>query len=85
MVGNHTSTAKDLGAAAMVTPCPLCHLNLDQYQDRAAGMMKRKIDLPIIHVPQLVGLALGLDPEELKINKHVISTKKLLTEISLKP
>tara|TARA_B100000749_G_scaffold43988_1_gene30474 strand:- start:405 stop:1037 length:633 start_codon:yes stop_codon:yes gene_type:complete len=85
MVGNHTSTAKDLGASAMVTPCPLCHLNLDQYQDRAAWMMEREIDLPIIHVPQLVGLALGLDPEELKINKHVISTKKLLTEISLKP
>ena len=60
MVGNHTSTAKDLGAAAMVTPCPLCHLNLDQYQDRAAWMMEREIDLPIIHVPQLVGLALGL-------------------------
>ena len=85
MVGNHTSTAKDLGAAAMVTPCPLCHLNLDQYQDRAAWMMEREIDLPIIHVPQLVGLALGLDPEELKINKHVISTKKLLSEISLQP
>ena len=69
----------------MVTPCPLCHLNLDQYQDRAAWMMEREIDLPIIHVPQLVGLALGLDPEELKINKHVISTKKLLSEISLQP
>ena len=48
-------------------------------------MMEREIDLPIIHVPQLVGLALGLDPEELKINKHVISTKKLLSEISLQP
>ena len=85
MVGNHTSTAKDLGADAMVTPCPLCHLNLDQYQNRAAGMMKRQIDLPIIHVPQLVGLALGLDPKELKINKHIISTKKLLSELSLRP
>ena len=47
--------------------------------------MKRQIDLPIIHVPQLVGLALGLDPKELKINKHIISTKKLLSELSLRP
>ncbi len=59
--------------------------NLDQYQNRAAGMMKREIDLPIIHVPQLVGLALGLDPKELRINKHIISTKKLLSELSLRP
>ncbi len=29
MVGNHTTEAKEQGAAIMVTPCPLCHLNLD--------------------------------------------------------
>ena len=32
MVANHTMDAKDLGADAMVTPCPLCHLNLDGFQ-----------------------------------------------------
>ena len=32
MVSNQTGSAKDLGADAMVTPCPLCHLNLDGYQ-----------------------------------------------------
>ena len=39
MVGKHTSEVKDLGADAMVTPCPLCHLNLGRFstQSRQPG------------------------------------------------
>ena len=85
MVANHTSDAKDRGADAMVTPCPLCHLNLDGYQPNASSMAKREIDLPIIHLPQLVGLALGIEPEKMRLNKHIVSTKKLLTELAVSP
>ena len=85
MVANHTIDAKERGADAMVTPCPLCHLNLDGYQPNAASSRKREIDLPIIHLPQLVGLALGIDPKEMRLNKHIVSTKKLLSEIAVSP
>lgn len=85
MVANHTTDAKDRGADAMVTPCPLCHLNLDGYQPNAASAAKRDIDLPIIHLPQLVGLALGIPPEKMRLNKHIVSTKKLLSELAVAP
>ena len=85
MVANHTIDAKERGADAMVTPCPLCHLNLDGYQPNAASSRKREINLPIIHLPQLVGLALGIDPKEMRLNKHIVSTKKLLSEIAVSP
>ena len=85
MVANHTIDAKDRGADAMVTPCPLCHLNLDGYQPNAASARKREIDLPIIHLPQLLGLALGIEPEKMRLNKHIISTKKLLSELAISP
>ena len=85
MVANHTIDAKDRGADAMVTPCPLCHLNLDGYQPNAAALAKRDIDLPIIHLPQLVGLALGIAPEKMRLNKHLVSTKKLLSELAVAP
>jgi len=85
MVANHTTDAKDRGADAMVTPCPLCHLNLDGYQPNAASAAKRDIDLPIIHLPQLVGLALGIPPEKMRLNKHIVSTKKLLSELAVTP
>jgi len=28
--------------------------------------------MPVLHLPQLVGLALGLTPEELNIDRHMI-------------
>lgn len=85
MVANHTLDAKDKGADAMVTPCPLCHLNLDGYQPKAASVAKKPIGLPILHLPQLIGLALGIEPAAMRLNKHIISTKKLLSEIAVSP
>ena len=83
MVANHTMNAKDLGADAMVTPCPLCHLNLDGFQPKASAMKRTKIDLPILHLPQMVGLAMGMDPKAMGLNKHIISTGKLLTKVAV--
>ena len=77
MVGKHTSEATDLGADAMVTPCPLCHLNLDGFQPKASKQIQRPIDLPILHLPQLIGLAMGISPGELGLKKHIISTTPL--------
>ena len=77
MVAKHTSEVKDLGADAMVTPCPLCHLNLDGFQPKAAKQAQRPIDMPILHLPQLIGLAMGISPTELGLKKHIISTAPL--------
>ncbi len=85
MVANHTLDAKGLGADAMVTPCPLCHLNLDGYQPQAAAASRASIDLPILHLPQLIGLAMGIDPKSMRLNRHIVSTKKLLTEVAVSP
>ena len=85
MVANHTLDAKGRGADAMVTPCPLCHLNLDGYQPNAAAAAKTPIGLPILHLPQLLGLALGIDPKAMRLNKHIVSTKRLLSELAVAP
>jgi succinate dehydrogenase / fumarate reductase cytochrome b subunit len=34
----------------------------------------QKLDMPVLHLPQLVGLALGLSPAQLKIDRHMVST-----------
>ena len=74
MCGNHTLEAKDKGADTIVTPCPLCHLELDGNQSRAAAQKGKKIDLPVLHLPQLVGLALGFTPKEMEMQRHLVST-----------
>ena len=77
MAAKHTSEARDVGADAIVVPCPLCHLNLDGQQSRAEAHTKQKIDMPILHLPQLVGMALGMSPEEVEVRRHFVSTKKV--------
>jgi succinate dehydrogenase / fumarate reductase cytochrome b subunit len=84
MGGNHIMEAKEKGADLLVTPCPLCHLNLDAQQPDAARVLKQEIDVPIFHLPQLLGLAFGLEPEALRLNHHVVSTKVALEKIELK-
>jgi succinate dehydrogenase / fumarate reductase cytochrome b subunit len=84
MAGNHIIEAKDKGADLLVTPCPLCHLNLDGQQPDAARVLKKRIDVPIFHLPQLLGLAFGLSPEELRLDHHVVPTKGALEKVELK-
>jgi len=72
LAGNAVAGAKDAGADLIVTPCPLCHLNLDSYQPTFASKMGRKLGIPILHVPQLVALALGYSQEDLRIKTHVV-------------
>ena len=84
MAGNHILEAKDKGADALVTPCPLCHLNLDGQQPDSARALKKPIDVPIFHLPQLLGLAFGFSPEELRLNHHVVPTSAALEKVELK-
>ena len=73
--GTHVGDAIDAGADCLVTPCPLCHLNLDLQQPEAAKYVERDLDVPVLHLPQLVGLALGAEPKELGMGKHIASTR----------
>jgi succinate dehydrogenase / fumarate reductase cytochrome b subunit len=70
--GRHLGDAVDADADCLVTPCPLCHLNLDLQQPLAERQVGRELNMPVLHLPQLVGLALGLEPKELGLNRHVV-------------
>jgi succinate dehydrogenase / fumarate reductase, cytochrome b subunit len=73
--GTHLGDALDAGADCLVTPCPLCHLNLDMQQPEAAKVVNRDLGLAVLHLPQLVGLALGFEPKQLSMGKHVAPTR----------
>lgn len=83
MVANHTSDAKNHGADVMVTPCPLCHLNLDGMQSKAANQQSTSIDLPVLHLPQLLGLAMGLDSKSLGLHRNLVSPGSVLEKVGV--
>ena len=80
--GRHLADAIDAGADCLVTPCPLCHLNLDMQQPAAQKFVERDLGIPVLHLPQMVGLALGLDPKELGMGKHVVPTDEVQRKVA---
>ncbi|MFQ5456029.1 MAG: CoB--CoM heterodisulfide reductase iron-sulfur subunit B family protein [Nitrospirota bacterium] len=63
MIGKNLLEAKDRGADIVVTPCPLCHMNLDIYQKRAEKRMGIMLDLPILHLSQMLCMVSGLEDQ----------------------
>ncbi len=84
--GNAVSlaVAKEAGADCVVTPCPLCHFSLDMWQKDSQEYIDTDITIPVLHLPQIVGLALGFSPKELAINHHVVSAMPLMKSLGLK-
>lgn len=83
MAGMHIRDAIDHGADCIVTPCPLCHLNLDSRQPEVERVIGQPLGLPILHLPQLVALALGVSPQHLGIDRHIVSTRPVLEKLGL--
>ncbi|MBT4059173.1 MAG: CoB--CoM heterodisulfide reductase iron-sulfur subunit B family protein [Euryarchaeota archaeon] len=53
------SDAKGEGARIMASACPLSHINLDTYQVKAGRLSGSDVDMPAIHLPELIAFALG--------------------------
>jgi succinate dehydrogenase / fumarate reductase cytochrome b subunit len=83
MAGMHIQEAIAAGADCIVTPCPLCHLNLDSRQPEVEKVIGRSLGLPILHLPQLVALALGISPQDLGLDRHIVSTRPLLEKLGI--
>jgi len=72
--------AKQVGAEAVVVACPLCHVNLDSRQKQIEEEFGEKFNLPILYLTQLMGLAFGVAPKELGLQKHFVDPFPLLRE-----
>jgi heterodisulfide reductase subunit B len=72
---------KAVDAQALVTICPFCHMMYDTNQTRIEKMFSEAYGIPVLHYPQLLGLAVGLPPEELALNELRVDTSKILEQI----
>jgi heterodisulfide reductase subunit B2 len=73
--------AKIAGAEVIVTVCPLCHLMLDAKQKALEQKHGEKIGIPVLYVTQLVGIALGLGPEELGLDMNSVSPMAMMEKV----
>ena len=56
----------------IVTPCPLCHTVLDGYQSKALKQAHIDSSIPVFHISEMVGLALGYTEKQLGIIRHIV-------------
>jgi len=75
---NLLQNAVDNGAECIGTLCPLCHMNLETYQDSVNKKFQTNYKMPILYFTQLLGLAFGFSRERLGINEEMIPSRRVL-------
>ena len=76
MVGKLAERAREAGAEAFVTGCPLCQVNLEMRQTKPAK-------LPAFYITEVVGLALDIPEADKWWRKHLIDPRPLLHSVGL--
>jgi len=59
------------GADAVVTVCPMCQMNLEAYQRRASKKRNTRFEMPVLYLPQLMGLAMGLTEHDVRLDLNL--------------
>ena len=75
---NHLKT---VGIQALITICPYCHLMFDANQRRVERLFGGHFGIPVLHYSQLLGLAMGISPNDLALDENRVDTSKLLAAL----
>jgi len=73
---------KSVGAQALITICPFCHIMYDTNELRIEKMFNETYGVPVLHYPQLLGLSMGISPEELAFNDLRVDASKIIEQIA---
>jgi heterodisulfide reductase subunit B len=71
------------GADCFVVTCPMCHWNMDSYQEKFCEKHGIQERLPVYFITELIGLAMGIGIEELQIDRHFIDGSQLLKDLNI--
>ena len=75
--------AKAAGAQCIAVSCPMCQINLDLRQQDIEKQTGTRHDMPVLYVTQLLGLCLDISPDELGLNKLMVSPTSVIEKIEL--
>lgn len=69
---------KEAGAEAVVCICPFCHIMFDVMQAKMQEEFGERYELPSIYLTQLLGLAMGLEPEVVGLQENQVNCDKII-------
>ncbi len=73
--GKIIEDAEHRGADAIIVGCPMCHSNLDMRRADINKYWKTEFKIPVLFVTQAIGLAVGLTPEQVGLQRHFVDVK----------
>jgi len=73
----------EAGANAVGLVCPFCSVMYDSNQKGIESQFGTHYSLPVLYLPQVLGLAMGMDKKELGLNMNVVKTADLLRTLQL--
>ena len=76
---NLLESAAENQADVIATACPLCQMNLEAYQGKINSVHHTNYHMPIVYFTHLVGIAIGIEPELMGLDKLIIEPDKLLS------
>jgi len=80
LAGDKLRNIKAVDAQALITVCPFCHMMFDVNQPRIERLLSESFGIPVLHYPQLLGLAMGFTPEEMALGELRVNATKLLSK-----
>ena len=69
------------GADCIIDVCPFCHLQFDVGQKEVNEKYGTNFDIPVFHLAQLYGLAMGLSADELTLDAQIIDSDPVLKKL----
>jgi len=73
--GKIVMDATERGAEALIVACPMCHSNLDMRRGDINRYNGIKSSVPVLYITQALGLAVGLDPVDLGVQRHFVNVE----------
>ncbi len=77
MIKDIIGAAYDGGADMIVTPCPVCQMNVEVYQDQINEKYGTKFNIPVVYYSTLMSVAYGRNAKDSALNGQIIKAKQL--------
>jgi heterodisulfide reductase subunit B len=78
--GQKLQAVKDQGFKGFVDVCPWCHKMFDARQKKAGETVATKLDIPVLYLTQILGLAFGIKKEKLGLQLNNSPVDKIILE-----
>jgi heterodisulfide reductase subunit B len=81
LTGSIIDMAASVGADCIAVSCPMCQVNLDLRQQDINKQTGKNYQIPVVYITQLLGLCLGIGPDELGFEKLMVPATNVLEKV----